>query len=148
MSTSSDLGFKTTCNALGHSCWRASFLAFCLGGRPAIYTIYIPYISLIYSMYISNYMHIWRATRNVKITPANNYALGCIYPTIDAFDMYTAAIHSRERACVRGPFHLGVSRISYYLFLIKFNGLWLVLPFSKFKNTFFGYFDPEIFFYR
>ena len=25
-------------------------------------------------MYIYNYMHIWRAARNVKITPANNYA--------------------------------------------------------------------------
>ena len=35
-----------------HSCWRASFLAFCLCGRPAIYTIYITYISCIYSMYI------------------------------------------------------------------------------------------------
>ena len=35
-----------------HSCWRASFLAFCLGGRPTIYTLYIPYISFIYSMYI------------------------------------------------------------------------------------------------
>ena len=57
-----------------HSCWLASFLAFCLGGRPAIYTIYIPYISLIYSIYIYNYMHIWRAARNVKTTPANNYA--------------------------------------------------------------------------
>ena len=57
-----------------HSCWLASFLAFCLGGRPAIYTIYIPYISLIYSIYTYNYMHIWRAARNVKITPANNYA--------------------------------------------------------------------------
>ena len=55
-----------------HSCWRASFFAFCPGGRPAIYTIYIPYISLIYSIYIYNYMHIWRAARNVKTTPANN----------------------------------------------------------------------------
>ena len=26
-------------------------------------------------MYIYNYMHIWQAARNVKITPANNYAL-------------------------------------------------------------------------
>ena len=56
-----------------HSCWRASFLAFCLGGRPAIYTINIPYISFIYSMYIYNYLHIWRAARNVKNPPANNY---------------------------------------------------------------------------
>ena len=56
-----------------HSCWRASFLAFCLGRRPAIYTIYIPYISFIYSMYIYNYLHIWRAARNVKNPPANNY---------------------------------------------------------------------------
>ena len=28
--------------AADHSCWRASFLAFCLGGRPAIYNINIP----------------------------------------------------------------------------------------------------------
>ena len=56
-----------------HSCWWASFLACCLGGRPALYNIYIPHISLIYSMYIYNYMHIWRAGRNVKTTPANNY---------------------------------------------------------------------------
>ena len=35
-----------------HCCWRASFMAFCLGGRPAIYTIYIPCILCIYSMYI------------------------------------------------------------------------------------------------
>ena len=56
-----------------HSCWRASFLAFCLGGRPAIYTIYIPYISMIYSMCTYNYIHIWRAARNVKNSPANNY---------------------------------------------------------------------------
>ena len=56
-----------------HSCWRASFLAFCLGGRPAIYNIYVPYISCMYSMYIYNYVHIWRAARNVKNPPANNY---------------------------------------------------------------------------
>ena len=28
-------------------------------------------------MYIYNYMHIWRAARNVKITPANNYDRNC-----------------------------------------------------------------------
>ena len=53
-----------------HSCWRASFLAVCLGGRPATYTIHIPYISCIYSMY--NYIDIWRAVHNVKNPPANN----------------------------------------------------------------------------
>ena len=61
-------------DAANHSCWRTSFLAFCLGGRPAIYTIYIPYVSFIHSRYIYNYMHIWRAARNVKNPPANNYA--------------------------------------------------------------------------
>ena len=64
--------------AFQHSCWRAWFLAFCLGGRPAIYTRYIPYISFIYSMYIYNYMHVWRAARNVRDPPANNYAFQCI----------------------------------------------------------------------
>ena len=49
-----------------HSCWRASFLAFCLCGRPAIYTIYIPYTSLIFSMYTYNYTHIWRAARKCQ----------------------------------------------------------------------------------
>ena len=49
------------------------FLAFCLGGRPTIYTIRIPPISLIYSMYIYNYSHVWRAARNCKNPPANNY---------------------------------------------------------------------------
>ena len=56
-----------------HSCRRASFLAFCLCGRPAIYTIYKPYRSCIYSMLIYNYTHIWWATRNVKNPPANSY---------------------------------------------------------------------------
>ena len=64
--------------AMHHSCWRASFLGFCLGGRPAIYTIYIPYISFLYSMYIYNYMHIWQAARNVKNPPANSYAIHSI----------------------------------------------------------------------
>ena len=64
---------KTAAIDLLHSCWRASFLAFCLGRRPAKYTIYIPYISFIYSMYIYNYIHIWQAARNVKNSPANNY---------------------------------------------------------------------------
>ena len=57
---------STTIGAPHHSCWRASFLAFCLGGRPAIYTIYIPYTSFIYSMYIYNYIHTWLAACNVK----------------------------------------------------------------------------------
>ena len=60
-----------------HSCWRASFLAFCLGGRPAICTIYIPDISFIYPMCIYNYLHLWRAARNVKNPPASNYAAHC-----------------------------------------------------------------------
>ena len=58
---------------LEHSCRQASFLSFCLCGRPAIYTIYVPYISCIYSMYIYNYIHTWRAARNVERPPANNY---------------------------------------------------------------------------
>ena len=36
------LDLRTTTNArvpVWHSCWRASFFAFCLGGRPAIYNI-------------------------------------------------------------------------------------------------------------
>ena len=61
--------------AADHSCWRASFLAFCLGGRPAIYTINIPYISFIYSMYIYNYLHIWRAARNVQNRPPTTMLL-------------------------------------------------------------------------
>ena len=52
-----------------HSCWQASFLAFC-----RIYIIYIPLISFIYSMYTYNYIHIWRAARTVKNPPASNYA--------------------------------------------------------------------------
>ena len=56
-----------------HSCWRASVLAFCRGGRPVICIIYIPCISCTYSMYIYTYIHIWRAARNVKNLPANNY---------------------------------------------------------------------------
>ena len=68
---------RTSCQrcAMHHSCWRASFLAFCLGGRPAICTIYIPDISFTYPMYIYNYLHLWRAARNVKNPPANNYAM-------------------------------------------------------------------------
>ena len=40
-----------------------------------MYTIYIPYILFIYSMYIYNYIHILRGTRNVINSPANNYVL-------------------------------------------------------------------------
>ena len=49
-------------------------MAFCLGGRPAIYNKYMLYISFIYSMYTYTYTHIWRATHDVKNPPANNYA--------------------------------------------------------------------------
>ena len=56
-----------------HSCWRASFLASHLDGRPAKDTIYIPYISFMYSMYIYSYIHIWRADSSVNTPPANNY---------------------------------------------------------------------------
>ena len=53
-------------------------MALYLGGRPAIYSIDIPYISLVYSMYIYKYIHILRAARNVNNPPANNYvARGC-----------------------------------------------------------------------
>ena len=31
-------------------------------------------------MYIYNYIHIWRAARNVNIPPANNYAVGSKAP--------------------------------------------------------------------
>ena len=37
-------------------------------------------------MYIYNYMHIWRAARNVKITPANNY--GGIHDGRNGFVIY------------------------------------------------------------
>ena len=42
---------------------------------PAMYTIYIPYISLIYSMYIHKYIHIWRAAYNSRNLPAKNYRI-------------------------------------------------------------------------
>ena len=70
--------------ACHHSFWRASILAFCLGGLPAIYTIYTPCISFICSMYVYNYIHIWRAARNVKKTPANNYVR---HPSDEASDI-------------------------------------------------------------
>ena len=35
------------------------------------HTLYTPFI---YSMYVYNYIHMWRAARNVKNPPANNYA--------------------------------------------------------------------------
>ena len=67
-------GVYTACRLLltivvDHSGWRASFLAFCLG----MYTIYIPCTSSVYSMYVYNYIHIWRAACNVQNPPANNY---------------------------------------------------------------------------
>ena len=64
----------------GHTCWWESFSAFCPGGRPAIYTIYIPYTPFIYSMYTYRYIHIWRAARNVINSPANNFAAGHTVP--------------------------------------------------------------------
>ena len=41
-----------------HSCWRASFLAFCLGGRPAIYYIHTLYIIYILYLYIRLYTYL------------------------------------------------------------------------------------------
>ena len=64
--------YNEICVAM-HRCWRASFLAFCRGGQPAIYTIAIPYLSIVYSMYTYNYLHVWRAARKVKTPPADNY---------------------------------------------------------------------------
>ena len=46
-----------------------NFWLFVLAGGP-------PYIPFIYSMYICNYLHIWRAARNGKNPSANNYD-GC-----------------------------------------------------------------------
>ena len=84
-----------------HSCWRASFFTFCLGGRPVIYTIYKPYISFIYSMYIYNYILIWRAAHDVKHPPANNCDLQpgvyvCVWQ-IDQADVRDITHHTRGR---------------------------------------------------
>ena len=54
------------------SCWRASFLPYVLTGGPP-YILCACLIYHVYTMYIYNSIHIWRATRNVKNPPANNY---------------------------------------------------------------------------
>ena len=44
--------------AVNHSCWQAPFLAFLSFTGSWMYTMYIPYISCTYCMYIHNYIHI------------------------------------------------------------------------------------------
>ena len=92
---------------LEHSCRQASFLSFCLCGRPAIYTIYVPYISCIYSMYIYNYIHTWRAARNVKNAPTNNYEAHteslrvCFTPSeMSSYLNQTSNIECKQNRCV------------------------------------------------
>ena len=55
-------------------CWRESFLGFSSSASGWIYTVYIQYISRTYSLYIYNYIQIYRAARNDKGPPVNNYA--------------------------------------------------------------------------
>ena len=91
-----------------HSCSQPSFLAFCLDGLPAIYTIYIPCIPFIYSMYKCKYIHIWRAARNVKIPPAKNYVANACQRTEGA--MQQPQVHTaRRHAYASSPYLAEIS---------------------------------------
>ena len=73
-----------------HSCWRASFLAFCLGGRPAMYTMYIPYISCVYSMYIYTTIHIFGGPPAMSKTRPPTSMVYSIRPFNEPFIMCSA----------------------------------------------------------
>ena len=51
-------------------------------------------------MYIYNYIHVWRAARNVKNPPANNYARYCEH---SASGTLSEADALRATSCKAGP---------------------------------------------
>ena len=100
------------CGVLCHSCWWALVDIFCfLSWRAArhVYYIHTLNISFIYSMYIYSCIHIWRAARNVKNPPANNYVL-CLSRLMFSSQTHSEILKNRSTKYRRHPVTAHVHR--------------------------------------